>query len=165
MWSRRARFSPSSTELATGLPRRLRAVAEAIPAGASVADIGCGDGQLTLHLRQREHRVVPTEHRPGPAARARERLGDCRFGNGLEPIAPGEVDVAVIAGMGGNTIRGMLERQPGVARAFERLVLQPQQRVAELRSWLEEAGYDLLAEHEAVDRRRPYTVLVVRGPR
>jgi tRNA (adenine22-N1)-methyltransferase len=140
-------------------------VADAIPAGAAVADIGCGDGHLTVHMRRRGHRVIPTEHRLGPAVRASERLGDCRLGNGLEPLVPREVDVAVIAGMGGNTICGILERRPEIARSLERLVLQPQQRVAELRSWLDEAGYELLAEHQAIDRRRPYTVLVVRVPR
>src|SRR5438874_5256025 len=82
-----------------GLPLRLLAVAEAVPAGAVVADIGCGDGQLAAHLAARGHRVVATEARPGPAARARERLGDCRLGPGLEPLVPGEVEVIVMAGM------------------------------------------------------------------
>lgn len=130
-----------------------------------MADIGCGDGHLALYLRGRGHRVVATEHRVGPAARARERLGECRLGDGLEPLAPGEVDVAVIAGMGGNTIAGILERSPGVARALDRIVIQPQQRIAELRDWLATAGYEPLGEHATADRGRPYTVLVVRAPR
>jgi tRNA (adenine22-N1)-methyltransferase len=147
------------------VPSRLRAVAAAIPPGATVADVGCGDGQLARLLREHGHDVIATELRPGPAARARERLGDCRLGDGLEPLGLREVEVAVIAGMGGNTIRGILERTPDVAAALERIVLQPQQRVDELRTWLQEARYELLAEHAAVDRRRPYTVLVVRAPR
>jgi tRNA (adenine22-N1)-methyltransferase len=140
-------------------------VAAAIPAGVTVADIGCGDGHLTRFLRERGHAVIATELRAGPAARARERLGDCRLGDGLETLGVGEAQVAVIAGMGGNTMCGILERSPVLAASLERLVLQPQHRLGELRIWLREAGYLVLAEHEAADRRRAYTVLVVRPPR
>ncbi len=134
-----------------------------MPPGASVADVGCGDGQLTLHLRRLGHRVVATELRPGPAARARERLGACRIGPGLAPIAPGEVDVAIIAGMGGATIAGILERSPEVARSLDRLILQPQQRLDRLRDWLAASTYSVLEECSAVDGGRTYTVLVVTG--
>lgn len=146
------------------MPARLRAVAEAVPPGASVADIGCGDGQLTVHLRSLGHRVIPTERLSGPAARARERLGEVRVGEGLEPLAPGEVDAAVIAGMGGGTIARVLQRSPAVTGRLERLVLQPQQRLGELRAWLDKRGYHVLEERSAVDRGRTYTVLVVRPP-
>ncbi len=138
-------------------------MAEAVPPGASVADVGCGDGHLSRSLRKRGHRVVPTELRPGPAARARERLGECRVGEGLEPIAPGEVDVAVIAGMGGNTIADILERSPEVVRSLRLLVLQPMQRIDQLRTALDRAGHRVERELEATDRGRRYTVLVV-GP-
>lgn len=139
-------------------------MADAVPPGASVADIGCGDGHLAEVLRERGHRVVPVERRPGPAARARERLGDCRLGDGLEPLVPGEVQVAVVAGMGGHTIRGILERSPALVAALDRLVLQPQQHADQLAAWTESAGYRVLARREAVDRGRRYTVLVVRPP-
>ncbi len=135
-----------------------------MPPGVAVADVGCGDGQLTLHLRSLGHLVIPTERLPGPALRARERLGDCRLGEGLSPISPGEVEVAVIAGMGGETIARILERAGDAVRHLDRLVLQPQQRVEALRRWLPAHAYRVLEERSAVDRRRTYTVLVVRPP-
>ena len=131
-----------------------------------MADIGCGDGQLAAHLVERGHRVVATEARPGPAARARERLGECRLGDGLEPLAPGEVYAIVVAGMGGGTIAGVLARSPEVAASAAVWVLQPMQRAERLRAWLAEAGHAVEREVEAGDRGRLYTVLVVRpGPR
>ena len=144
------------------LPPRLRPLAASVPPGAAVADIGCGDAQLALALRQHGHRVVATERRPGPAERARAWLGECRLGDGLEPLAPGEVEVAVIAGMGGNTIASILERSPDVVRQLSLLLLQPMQRQSELREWLDRNQFQLLDEVPAADRGRSYTVLIVR---
>lgn len=127
-----------------------------------MADIGCGDGQLSLALRERGHRVVASERKAGPLARARERIGACRHGEGLETLQPGEVEVAVIAGLGGNSIAAILERSPGIVRALRLLLLQPMQREAELRAWLAGHRFEMSAEVAAADRGRRYTVLVVR---
>lgn len=127
-----------------------------------MADVGCGDGQLAAHLAARGHRVVATEARSGPAARARARLGECRLGDGLEPLAAGEVDVIVVAGLGGGTIAGLLARSPEVGGAAGLWILQPMQRAERLRAWLAGAGHVLVREAAAADRGRLYTVLVVR---
>lgn len=127
-----------------------------------MADIGCGDGQLSLALRDRGHRVVASERKAGPLARARERMGACRQGEGLEALRPGEVEVAIIAGLGGNSIAAILEQSPAVVKALRLLLLQPMQREAELRAWLGRHGFEMSAEVDAADRGRRYTVLVVR---
>ncbi|MEP7106043.1 MAG: tRNA (adenine(22)-N(1))-methyltransferase TrmK, partial [Chloroflexota bacterium] len=96
---------------------------------------------------------------------ARERLGECRLSDGLEPLAPGEVDVIVLAGMGGATIAGLLARSPEVAASAGLWILQPMQRAERLRAWLAEGGHAVEREVHAGDRGRLYTVLVVRpGP-
>ncbi|HEX6347968.1 MAG TPA: class I SAM-dependent methyltransferase [Candidatus Dormibacteraeota bacterium] len=138
------------------------AVADAVPPGASVADVGCGDGQLALHLAASGHRVIATEARPGPAARARERLGECRLGAGLTPLQPGEADVLVLAGMGGGTMARVLAASPEVAGAARLWILQPMQRVERLREWLAAGGHQVERELSSSQRRRVYTVLVVR---
>lgn len=137
-------------------------MAAAVPARARVADIGCGDGQLTLALRARGHSVVAVEKAAGAAMRAQARVGEVRVGDGLQPLAPGEVDVAAVAGMGGETIAGILERSPDVVTSLQLLVLQPVQREQRLRDWLAASGYALAGESTAVERGRRYTVLVVR---
>jgi tRNA (adenine22-N1)-methyltransferase len=147
------------------LPPRLRPLAASVPPGAAVADIGCGDAQLALALRALGHRVVASERLPGPAARARARLGECRVGEGLEPLVPGEVDVAIIAGLGGRTIASILERSPEVVRSLSLLLLQPMQREGQLREWLHLNRFEVSGEMAAADRGRSYTVLVVRPPR
>jgi len=168
MWSRRARSSPSSSS-ATRLPRlppRLRAVAAAVPDRAtSVADVGAGDGQLAQHLAGRGLRVVATERRPASFARLRAAVPhlDCRLGEGLEVLRPGEVEGVVLAGMGGHSIARILDASPAVTRALDWLVLQPQQHAERLIDWLEPAGYRVLARDAAAQGRRSYTVLLVTG--
>jgi tRNA (adenine22-N1)-methyltransferase len=137
-----------------------------VPAGArSVADVGAGDGQLARHLAARGLRVVATERRPLSFARLRAALPDldCRLGEGLHVLRPGEVEGVVLAGMGGHSIARILDASPEVARALDWLVLQPQQHVERLVAWLGPAGYQLRASDTAVQARRSYTVLLVTG--
>jgi tRNA (adenine22-N1)-methyltransferase len=141
-------------------------VAEAVPAGAgSVADVGAGDGQLSRHLAARGLRVVATERRPASFARLRAALPelDCRLGEGLEVLRPGEVDGAVVAGMGGRSIVRILLGSPALTRSLGWLVLQPQQHGGLLVDWLTAEGYAVRTRAGAVQGGRSYTVLLVTG--
>ena len=144
---------------------RLRAVAWAVPLTAtSGADVGAGDGQLARHLRTRGLHVIATERRPGPYARLRAALPelDCRQGDGLEALRPGEVEGVVLAGLGGHTIARVLEASPRVAQELEWLVLQPQQHADHLLAWLGGAGYRVDVRATMSQGRHSYTVLLVR---
>jgi tRNA (adenine22-N1)-methyltransferase len=135
-----------------------------VPDGAgSVADVGAGDGQLARHLAARGLRVVATERRPASFARLHAAVPqvDCRLGEGLRVLVPGEVEGAVIAGMGGHSIGRILAGAPALARSLEWLVLQPQQHADRLSGWLAEAGFAVLKRTIAVQGRHSYTVLLV----
>jgi tRNA (adenine22-N1)-methyltransferase len=156
-------LEPAGGRPGRALPPRLRAVAAAVPADArSVADVGAGDGQLARHLASRGLRVVATEGRPGPFARLCGAAAglDCRLGPGLEPLRPGEVEGAVLAGLGGHRIVSILEASPEVAGALDWLVLQPQQHASRLVEWLRSAGCEPRVT-TAVQGRHSYTVLLV----
>lgn len=109
--------------------------------------------------------MVATERRPASFARLRAAVPrlDCRMGEGLDVLRPGEVDGVVLAGMGGHGIVRILEGAPVVARSLDWLVLQPQQHPEALVAWLEVAGYTLLGRTTAVQGRHSYTVLLVTG--
>ena len=112
--------------------------------------MGAGDGQLARYLAARGLRVAVPQL-------------DCRLGEGLSVLRPGEVEGVVLAGMGGHSIARILDASPAVARALDWLVLQPQQHAERLIEWLEPAGYRVLARDAAVQGRRSYTVLLVTG--
>lgn len=131
----------------------------------SVVDVGAGDGQLARHLAARGLRVVATERRPPSYARLRAAVPqlDCRQGEGLAVLRPGEVEGAVVAGMGGHSIARILDASPALARSLDWLVLQPQQHADRLMAWLDEAGYRIRARDTAAQGRHSYTVLLVTG--
>jgi len=130
-----------------------------------VVDVGAGDGKLAAWLAAGGHRVIATENKPGPLAEARRRLDplgvECRLGEGLHPIAPGEVQVAVIAGMGGKTIASILADSTEVVGRLEALVLQPVQQLEELREELDRSGFRVEAEAAVEQGRHRYLALRV----
>lgn len=144
----------------SGLGPRLAAVAAAVPPGAaSAADVGAGDGQLSLELARRGLRVVATERTPASLARLRAAAPglDCRLGEGLAPLSAGEVEGAVLAGLGGRSISGLLTGGRPADLGLRWLVLQPQDRAHELEHGLE--GYAVCFGGWAVQGRRLYRVV------
>ena len=141
-------------------------MAELVPAGLSVVDVGTGDGQLAAALAARGDcpRVIGVEL-GGSHRRAASRLAgtgvELREGSGLRPIGPGEVEVAVVAGMGGNLIARILADSPDVLASLKLLVLQPMQRLEPLRAQLLGLGCREVGEATAVQAGRRYTVLTV----
>jgi len=150
------------------LGARLTAVAGFVPEGAIVADVGADHGHLVLALAERGHRCVATEVRRGPFEVLRANLAladrgamvDARFGDGLAPIAAGEVDVVCAAGIGGATIAGILERGHTVLGSVQRLILQPMAGEWQLRRRLIALGWALVREELVEDGGYAYEILV-----
>ncbi|CCO09119.1 conserved hypothetical protein [Desulforamulus hydrothermalis Lam5 = DSM 18033] len=152
------------------LSQRLATLANYIPAGSLVADIGTDHGYLPVYLvlTGRAPRVIAADLRPGPLAAARATLQryrtadsiQLRLGNGLRVLQPGEADVIVIAGMGGGTIRDILQDSPVVAAAARRLILQPMADEPELRQYLINHGWTIADETLLLEDDRLYLVIV-----
>ena len=67
-----------------------------------------------------------------------------------------------IAGMGGETIAGILQRAPWTSGGA-RLVLQPQSKISELCRWLAENGYALRSALLSREGGRLYLALLASG--
>lgn len=140
-----------------------------IPPGARLLDVGTDHAYLPIALLQRGVAVtaVGADVRPGPLAQARvhaaasgvlDRL-DLRQGDGLRVVTPGEVNVAVLAGMGGRLMLRLLQEAPDVLARLDRLVLAPNTHVAEVRRWVWEQGLTFLAEDLVREGRHLYPIL------
>ena len=152
---------------------RLRAIADLVPPDCRcLADIGTDHGYVpaALLLAGRVGRAVaadvgalPLDHARRTAARCgvEDRM-DLRLGDGLSVLSPGEADVIVIAGMGGDTIAGILAAAPW-SRDGPLLLLQPMSRACELRRWLPEQGYEVRAETLVQDKGVLYPILSAAG--
>lgn len=128
-------------------------------------DVGAGDGLLAEGLVRKGCQVVASEVRSGPwrvvAARLAGHGVEVRLGDGLGVVEPGEVAVAVIAGMGGRTILRILEKAAEVVRGLELLVIQPMQHLDEVRSALSAHPYRIVEELSVRQAGRLYTILLV----
>ncbi|MGB9803164.1 tRNA (adenine(22)-N(1))-methyltransferase [Desulfofundulus sp.] len=152
------------------LTRRLAAIAACVPPGVVVADIGTDHALLPIYLVEKGicPRVVATELNPGPYRSAIEAVNlqgldgkiEVRQGDGLHPLLPGEAQVIVLAGMGGNTIRQILADSPEVLAAVRRLILQPMVDAGDLRLWLVGEGWRLVDEMLVEEDGRLYVIVV-----
>lgn len=150
------------------LSPRLAAIADLVPRGARVADVGCDHGYLSIALTLSGRALcIASDVREGPLSAAAENVASAglsgqislRLGDGLCAVRPDETDCVVIAGMGGDTVRAILEAAPWIRRAGMRLILQPQSHLADLRLWLAESGFAVEAERVVCQREHVYVIL------
>lgn len=152
------------------LQPRLRLLADLVPRGARLADVGTDHGYLPVYLLQKGaiRTAIASDVGAEPLAHARRTAAeygvelDCRHCDGLAGIAPDEVDTVVIAGMGGETIIAILTAAPW-AKDGPLLILQPMTRQELLRSWLPENGYCFAKEALVRDKGVLYPIFMIRG--
>ena len=154
------------------LTGRLGLIRDMLPEGRCLCDVGTDHALVPAAavLVGRYARAVASDIRPGPLERAARTLRRhdlesriaLRLGAGLDPIAPGECDGIVIAGMGALMITGILEQGAAVAREAACILLQPMHAQEKLRPWLRANGYELLGERLAQEGEKRYQVLAVR---
>jgi tRNA (adenine22-N1)-methyltransferase len=153
------------------LSQRLERVAAHVPAGARLADIGSDHGYLPVALMRRgaissavAGEVALTPFR---AAERTVRENDLeqhitvRHANGLAAIKPGDAITALtICGMGGETIRDILDSGKTHLSGEERLILQPNGGEQPLRQWLMDNGYTIRCEELLHENRFYYEIIV-----
>ncbi len=155
------------------LSPRLRCIAELVPRGARLADVGTDHGYLPVWLLQegRIEHAIASDINALPLAHARrtvEEYGvadqvELRLCAGLDAVAPDEADTVVIAGMGGETILAILDAAPWLRRDGMTLLLQPMTKAELLRRWLSENGYRIEFERLVRDKGTIYAVLTVKA--
>lgn len=152
------------------LDARLSAAAALVREGQPVADIGCDHGKLTAVLAAsgRFPKVIGADLRPGPLAKAEQTLknagcadrAELRLGDGLSVLQEGEVGTIVLAGVSAQTTWEILEKAPWVFRPNgPRVVMVPATRHSELRRWLWEHGFALVADRPVQAAGRWYAVI------
>jgi tRNA (adenine22-N1)-methyltransferase len=150
---------------------RLERVAAHVPAEARLADIGSDHGYLPVALMRRGAIAAAVAGEvaltPFNAAQRTVRENDLdqritvRLADGLAAIEPGDGITAIsICGMGGETIRDILNSGKAQLSGQERLVLQPNGGEQPLRQWLMENGYRILSEEVLRENRFYYEIIV-----
>ena len=153
------------------LSRRLERVAAHVPAGARLADIGSDHGYLPVALMRRGAITAAVAGEvaltPFRAAERTVRENDLepwisvRLADGLAAIEPADaITVITLCGMGGETIRDILDSGKACLSGLERLILQPNGGEQPLRQWLMCHGYRILFEEVLRENRFDYEIIV-----
>lgn len=150
---------------------RLERVAAHVPAGARLADIGSDHAYLPVALMRRGVIVaaVAGEVALTPFYSAERTVREngleqritVRQANGLAAIEAEDGITAIsLCGMGGETIRDILDSGKAHLSGRERLILQPNGGEQPLRQWLMDNGYRILAEEVLRENRFDYEIIV-----
>jgi len=150
---------------------RLQALAQRVPEGTALVDVGSDHAYLPITLRQtnRIRQGIAADisaaciQRAWDNAREAGVTGfDARVGDGLAPVQPEEAETIVIAGMGGDTMRHILENALW-ALDGRTLLLQPQSQAPQLKTWLYAMGCRVQEEWVVRDAGRLYVCWMLRG--
>lgn len=154
------------------LQPRLRAIADLVPDGVRMVDVGTDHGfiPVDLLLSERVRFAIASDIGAAPLDHARRTAQqyevtdgiEFRLCNGLCDISADEVDCIVIAGMGGDNISSILEAAPWTKEGVF-LLLQPMSKAEVLRRWLAENNYQVVAERLVADKGVIYPIMSVRG--
>ena len=154
------------------LSKRLNFIIENIDNTSVLADIGTDHGYIPLYAIQNGlcSKAIAIDINKDPLDKAKlnailEGAGDeleFRLGSGLKPLENGEVEVAVIAGMGGNLIRDILEEDIEKVKSIGYLILVPAQNPEVLREYLYNNDYEIICEDLCEEEGIYYELFKVR---
>lgn len=154
------------------ISKRLELVASFVPQGAVLLDVGSDHAYLPIELVERGQieRAIAGEVVDGPYQSAlknveahglKEKI-QVRLANGLAAFEEeDQVSVITIAGMGGRLIATILKEGLDKLSGVERLILQPNNREDDLRIWLQDHDFQIVAESILEEAGKFYEILVV----
>ena len=151
------------------LSKRMMCLTNMVTPGKRVADIGCDHALVSIYLVSEgiSPKVLAMDIGEGPleAAKANiEKYGlsesiETRLSDGMSELKLGETDGAVIAGMGGLTIVGILERGLHNIKPGYELVLSPQSEIPEVRAFLRTHGIKIIDEEMIIEDDKYYNII------
>ena len=148
---------------------RLRRIVQLAKPADTVADSGADHGYTSRAMLEWgiARRVIATDISVASLKKARELLAEerldgraeCRVGDGISVLRPGEAQGIVISGMGGPLILRILQAGLPVAQACSWIVISPQSGVDLVRRALPTLGLGIEAEDAALDQGKWYPIL------
>lgn len=134
-----------------------------------VADIGCDHAFISMACiaEALADRVIAMDVRKGPLAIAQTHIAEygfdksveTRISDGFEKLNTQEADWAILAGMGGELMRGILMRGRKHLEVGIGLILQPQSEPQTVRLYLQEQGYMIADENFLQEDGKVYTII------
>lgn len=137
-----------------------------------IMDVGTDHGYIAIELIRRNiaDKVIASDINKDPLNKAKLNVSleglsskiHLRLGGGLAPVKNNEVQGVLIAGMGGNLIRDILEKDIDKVKNIDYLILQPAQNPEVLREYLYTGNYEVIDEDVCEDEGKYYELFKVK---
>lgn len=154
------------------LSKRLNWILEKVDKCETIIDVGTDHGYIPIKLIKDNmaSKVIASDINKDPLEKARINASldgviekvDLRLGGGLKPLKSKEVQGIIIAGMGGNLIRDILEDDLDKVKDVNYLILQPAQNPEVLREYLYTHEYEIIDEDICFDEGKYYELFKVK---
>lgn len=138
----------------------------------AIMDVGTDHGYIAIELIKRNlaDKIIASDINKDPLNKAKLNVSleglsskvDLRLGGGLAPLKNDEVQGVLIAGMGGNLIRDILEKDIEKVKNMDYIVLQPAQNPEVLREYLYTGNYEVFDEDVCEDEGKYYELFKVK---
>ena len=153
------------------LSQRLKDVATFVPKDAKLLDEGSDHAYLPIYLLEKGliRSAIAGDVVKGPYESALTNVSasgfkdkiDVRLANGLAAFEPSDaVTTITICGMGGRLIADILDAGKDKLKGVKRLILQPNNREDDLRIWLKENNFAIVAEVIMTENGKYYEIMV-----
>ncbi len=152
------------------LSNRLLKVAEFVDQDSVVGDIGSDHGYILVYLMEKGmiKKAIASDINLGPVLNLKETVEkyqlkeriDIRHAGGFKPYQNGDIDTAIIAGMGGILIKNIIKEDFDLAKSLT-LILQPMTHQNLLREYLCTNGFSIESECIAREKNRFYEIMKV----
>ena len=156
-------------EVAEMLDNRLMKIAELVSGNGVAVDVGTDHAYLAAELVRSGKcgKVIASDVKEGPLDSARatvERYGiqdkvELVLSDGLDNVDLTGVTDIIIAGMGGETIAGIIGNSAADKPDNIRFILQPMTKVELLRKKLYEYQYEITGEYAVEDKDKIYVII------
>lgn len=150
---------------------RLKTIASMVEKCDICADIGTDHGYIPIYLIENKlcSKVIATDINKEPLNRAKKNIIrkkfidkiDLRLGSGFNTIDNDEVDIAIIAGMGGNLIKYIIEENIEKFKELKYLIVQPIQNVEVLREYIYRKGFNIIEEKICIEDNKFYQIIKI----
>lgn len=154
------------------LSDRLKHISDLVTEVKSIVDVGTDHAYIPIYLVKNNivKSAIASDINKGPVDKAKKNVKvygledriTCRLGGGLTTVSPKEVEVAIIAGMGGNLIRDIIEDSMEVFKELSYTILQPVQNPEVLREYIYKEGFTILDETIVKDEEKYYEIIKVK---
>ena len=144
------------------ISNRLMTAAALVTQGYTLADVGTDHGYIPIYLLQQKKipAAIAMDINEGPLERAKEHIAlyglqayiQTRLSDGVAALKPG---------VGGGLVMHILKNGEKVCQSAKELILQPQSEIENVREFLREEGYAILAEDMVLEDGKFYPMMKV----